>query len=606
MNTTDISRKDFLSGALASLGLGFLGGRSLFAVPPGWTPQGALKLTFGIVSDTHIRRPRNDEGVYYFWQGLTDKHLRNAFAYFKRENVDAVMHCGDWADRGSVKEIEAHKTAWDDIFTPNGTINGKKVETLFVTGNHDFFQEDKWTLPENMISLPRQDANGNMVDGVKYHMERIWGETYEDVWHKIINGYHFFGYGYRSEETMATYEGDGKEYDLLTINGLRMAELIRRTREDPTYEKYDQNFDSRPFFTTTHIRPIRYNRHVPLAISNALGAAEGEFRKGLFFFGHGHRSIADWPAIEWLGGTSCYPAIQCTTLAADKLAYFPKWPRAKTTGGEGNTPVFAQGFGDGTADGENDIANHGMLVKVYTDAIVIHRVDFSCDVFGTDSNLDHHCSSLGPDWVLPLEDVNPGGQSDHPFTRNNLTEVIGAPEFRGNAELGVYWEEESVRIVIPKADGNLFGNEADGYSGSRVYGYNVEVLGTGGVLRRNVYADGYNLGIGYEPNGGVTTVVINYSELPKGNDLTFRVWPCSSLATRGKPIDRTEKCIRVCVTKSVPNVGRDARFVLTDGANLADDAKIVPECPPWVKRVCVEDGEIVAYTRPIGATVNVK
>ena len=101
---------------------------------------------------------------------MTDKHLRNAFAYFKRENVDAIMHCGDWADRGSVKEIEAHKTAWDEIFTPNGTINGKKVETLFVTGNHDLFQDSSWTLPENMISLPRQDANGNMVDGVKYHM----------------------------------------------------------------------------------------------------------------------------------------------------------------------------------------------------------------------------------------------------------------------------------------------------------------------------------------------------------------------------------------------------------------------------------------------------
>ena len=101
MNKKGISRKDFLQGALASMGLGFLGGRRLFAVPPGWTPSGPVRLTFGVVSDTHMRT--NYDTQYTppgFWRTCTDVRFRNALKFFRDQSVDAVMHCGDWADRG--------------------------------------------------------------------------------------------------------------------------------------------------------------------------------------------------------------------------------------------------------------------------------------------------------------------------------------------------------------------------------------------------------------------------------------------------------------------------------------------------------------------------
>ena len=67
-----------------------------------------------------------------------------------------------------------------------------------------------------------------------------------------------------------------------------------------------------------------------------------------------------------------------------------------------------------------------------------------------------------------------------------------------------------------------------------------ELLGGDGTkLKKSVYARGYCMGIGYEPEGGVTTLEIPKSELPAGKRLIVVVRPCSSLATRGKPITTT-------------------------------------------------------------------
>ena len=63
----------------------------------------------------------------------------------------------------------------------------------------------------------------------------------------------------------------------------------------------------------------------------------------------------------------------------------------------------------------------------------------------------------------------------------------------------------------------------------------------GWKLKKSVYARGYCMGIGYEPEGGVTTLEIPQSELPAGKRLAIAVRPCSSLATRGNPITTTLK-----------------------------------------------------------------
>ena len=85
------------------------------------------------------------------------------------------------------------------------------------------------------------------------------------------------------------------------------------------------------------------------------------------------------------------------------------------------------------------------------------------------------------------------------------------------------------KVDIPLADGN---------PESRVYAYDVAVAGAEGEpkLFKSVYAAGCNMGIGHEPNGGMTTLNIPVRQLPKGDSLTFAVRPLSSLGTAGCPI----------------------------------------------------------------------
>ena len=86
-----------------------------------------------------------------------------------------------------------------------------------------------------------------------------------------------------------------------------------------------------------------------------------------------------------------------------------------------------------------------------------------------------------------------------------------------------------LRVRIPLADGN---------PDSRVYAYEVVVIGEAGSkkLFKAVYAAGCNMGIGHEPNKGVTTLEIPKAELPPGKTLTIAASPLPSLGTKGKAI----------------------------------------------------------------------
>ena len=155
--------------------------------------------------------------------------------------------------------------------------------------------------------------------------------------------------------------------------------------------------------------------------------------------------------------------------------------------------------------------------------------------------------------MLPLGEFEP-----HPFSRDELKMVVGEPEFGKKAKLEVSLDrinkidkiknrgrglrgnnpdnpvnpvkkEPALRIKIPMADGN---------PDSRVYAYNVVVVGDDPKARlfKNVFFSGVNSGMGHEPDGGVTKVDILNSALPAGKKLTIAVRPVSSLGTKGKAI----------------------------------------------------------------------
>ena len=558
MRTADVTRKEFLKGAAALAGFSAFGGRPVFAAPQDWKPKKKPKLVFGVVSDTHLRTQYGGKKFYeHNGVKMDNAALKLLFQYYKRANVDAVLHCGDVTDCGLIREMEFYKQTWDEVF------DGKvKPVSMIATGNHDVDCEGG-AMPINLSRSLAKSFDPEVCKTVRlrFHlkesMERIWGEPYEDSWHKTVKGYHFFGFGWKNaSDTAREYHGkiyhdspmEGKKCGLDAQKGLWMAELVRREREAGRLDPMT------PFFVANHCAMDSLDRYTKPGIIHAsvaagLGVPPGQSCNGLGFFGHGHRSLADCK-FYWFPN-ACFPSVQCSTLAA--------W---KSHGGEGWCPLFAKGFGNGKVvnNDEVDHANHALLVRVYDNAVVLHRVWVS-------ARPDPVCASLGHSFVLPL---NWGAGSEaqagkgaramerHPLRPENLGKTIGSPEFPPKAKLEVSLDrvdkvaaakssapgqknpadpanpvqsESVLRIRIPKADGN---------PKSRMYGYNIVVAGEDGTkVRKNSYARGYCMGEGHEPNNGVTQVSIPQSELPAGKRLSIAVRPCSALASRGKPLTTT-------------------------------------------------------------------
>ncbi len=367
----------------------------------------------------------------------------------------------------------------------------------------------------------------------------------------------------------------------------------------PTRAANPEAFDSKPFFTVMHATP--YN----------IGHLLAPYGNGICFFGHGHYNLTHRGDIfEFLGSEQ----ESCFAIRGGMMK--------RNYGSLGAKPGFATGWGNGLVQGYGNEAfemDHGWLVKVYDDKIVLHPVDFTC-IFNSNANgrtvkdanlayANHHCAPLGPDFVLPLVSWN-HAKATHPLTRANLVQeetLAGPPQFSPGAKLTARFDDDAVRLYIPLADGNVTLNADGTMTGTRAVGYNVEVSASGGTYKSSVWGKDNFVGVGQEPNGGETVFKLSYNELPKGGTITFRVWPRSSLGLRGLPIEEiVERGIVVSLEKTVPNVNRNARFVLTNGAHLPPDTKISVDPVPWVERVVVEDGEIVAYTRPVGSTVGVK
>ena len=252
----------------------------------------------------------------------------------------------------------------------------------------------------------------------------------------------------------------------------------------------------KPFFILSHAR-----NHF------ACNARLKAFPNAIAFFGHWHQSNADWKSIYYDSFGSFFPNIEIGACRAedggndlDHDEEASKGLRAKADKGE--EKIHKAGFP----------SRQAMIVNVYDDMVVFERHEVG------------EGGKLGPDWVLPL-----GASSPSPFSRAELTKTVGSPEFGAKAKLETQKVSGNLRIKIPMADGN---------PDSRVYAYNVVVVGDDPKARlfKNVFFSGVNSGIGHEPNRGVTTVDVLQSQLPAGKTLTIAVRPISSLGTKGKAI----------------------------------------------------------------------
>ena len=473
------TREEFIKGALSASGFLALPG-GLFSAPAGWKPKKKPNLVFGILSDTHLQTG---------WDGKTPHggypltYVTNAMKLFRKRNIDAFMHLGDMAHRGKNAEAQYHRDIFDRFF-PRGKrpLDKRKVEKLLVVGNHELYGDavggpGAWA--PNIWKDPDERKKHVLCGDLPRYWEQIWGEKYEDCWHKEVNGYHFFGRHWETEEA-------------------KLAEFIKEKAEALSLK------GTKPFFILSHAR-----HHF------AFFKALKDFPNAVAFFGHWHMSNADWKTIFFdKYGFAFFPSIQVGACRMDGANVLDA--KERVTKGD----VFMEEVEKKSAWSETEKpSRQAMIVNVYDDMVVFERHEVGLG------------GKLGPDWVLPLGEFKP-----HPFTRNELKKVIGEPQFGKKAKLEVKLEKKAegkdLKISIPLADGN---------PASRVFAYDVVIVGEDRKARmfKSVYFEGCNVAPGREPNNGITEVELPVAELPAGKNLTIAIRPISSLGTKGKSIGTT-------------------------------------------------------------------
>ena len=466
-----MNRREFAKGGLAALGFLALDGLPVFAAPAGFKPKKKPNLAFGILSDTHLMVEWDGKSLY---RTMTLDYVRNAFKLFKERNVDAFLHLGDAAHRAADRELEFHRELFEEVFGKSGG-----PVKLLVPGNHEWF--DCRDMHQKIWS-DWQDHS--LVCDFPRLWGRAWGVQFEEMWHKEVNGYHFFGRDWNVDE-------------------IKFADFILSNAESCGLK------GKKPFFVLSH------RRH-HFGFCHALR----EYPNAIAFFGHWHQSNADYKTIYYDSFGGFFPSIEVGACRYD--------------GGNaldvGHESVLKEKFAASGETGEqkeqdwhtNKVpSRQAMVVNIYDDFVMFERHEVG------------QGGKLGPDWVLPLKwrekkDAN-GEPFKHPFSHDMLARRIGSPEFPPKAKLEIGKMADALNLTIPLADGN---------PKSRVFAYDVVAIGDDPAKKffKSAYFEGVNLGIGHEPDGGITKVELPMAELPAGKNLTIAVRPISSLGTKGKAI----------------------------------------------------------------------
>ena len=209
-----MNRRQFIGGAFALAGAAAWAG----------SVRGEPALKVGVLSDVHVSPPD------MFKSADAIKKFEDTLAFFKRENVDAVLIAGDLTNDGLVRELQTVADAWKKVF---GAID-RGPEKVFVTGNHEIVYYNS-AKRKGDFSNPRY-ADGLYRD-VRKNWKAVFGEEWSPLFVKTVKGYSFVG--------------------RIGLNGMtkrRFALFLRRTRRS-------SQTASRFFMFSTPIRRLRVTVH---------------------------------------------------------------------------------------------------------------------------------------------------------------------------------------------------------------------------------------------------------------------------------------------------------------------------------------------------------
>ena len=463
---TNTNRRNFLGGLAASLALG--GCRT-----PWWYGERPA-LMFGVISDIHVTTPESTA------------EFRRALAYFRDRGVDAVLVAGDLADWGLKSGLKAVADAWFDVFPDNRAPDGRTVEKLFVTGNHDF---DGWwygdmTLDMHVQGYCEDEACARL--GMKACWEEAFREPYADIRSRTVKGFTFV-----SSEWHVDGKEDGDEAVAKWL-GEHAAELK----------------GEKPFF---------YFRHSPLANTvsssrTAKGAvltdAFRQFPNAVTFNGHTHWTLNDERSI-WQE--------EFTAVSIPSMSY-TSMPRGYENGSDSRRADSKLGMRRlPSRDGREEA--QGYVVSVYADRMELERRDF-----------EHMCEAAAP-WVVPL-----GAGRAKPYEFGTHAAATPVPQFPADAAVKTYVTNTDTR----NARWTIFMTlefPAAAAEGGRVYDYEVraEMEADGAVVAtKRFLSPGFYKLPGAEPAS--LKFHFDAMDLPERGRYRLKVYPRNCFGACGRPI----------------------------------------------------------------------
>ena len=465
-----------------SFAAGLLGACGGFFLPAGAFGAGARtpRLRMGVLSDIHLRTGAPERTELF----------RRALTHYRTRGADAVMIAGDIADSGRISELKLCADTWYDVFPNDRAPDGRKVEKLFVYGNH-CVRAWQWGKGYNDPNQPMEERKKDAI-GFGENRATAWRELFHEeyapIWLKRVCGYAVIGAHWNDGEGGMPIEAFMKAH---------AAEI------DP----------SKPFFFTQHAHPCD-----TCFGSWAWGHDDGRttralspFPNAVAFSGHSHYTLTDERTV-WQGA---FTSVNTSSLFNSSLDY------ALRENASGN----AQGYcGEKRPRRMEKLfarrdGKQGLFMTVYDDCLVLERRDFGVSM------------SLGDDWVLPLSVA-----VEKPFAYATRRAARTAPEFPPKAEVTVAAKPgekggQFIAVSFP---------HAETHANCRVFEYEVTAtLVEDGVdlvqAQRRVIAPDFNMPdlAAYHRSG---QCVFASEDLPLKGTYVFSVRPIECFGHKGAAI----------------------------------------------------------------------
>ena len=465
-----LTRREFVGGMIAS--------GSAAAFPHCAFASAQPNLRFGVASDIHIG-------------GKPDaaERAERVLRWFASEKVDAVLCPGDIAHSGNIRELEAFADVWHRVFQGNG----KQVELMIATGNHDV---DAWggrwkNFTEEKMLAERFNYKGNP----EKTWQRLFNQKWELIWRCEVKGYTFIGSQWSS---------------------------LKPPIEDYFKAHAAELRGAKPFFYCQHEHP-KGTCHGKYSMGDDRGEsvrALSSFPNAVAFTGHSHCAISDERTV-WQGaftsiGAGCLHEGAGGFNYDNVTAYWHPSYRKK----------FMCSMADPKSYGGDAKGGGCELVEVFDDYLVVHRQSLD---FGR---------PIGPAWTVPIP-----ARKNGPFDFDLRSAHRTAPQFASDAKISANFcpNGHGLEGVAHKGEPCIYVSfpRAKTVDGCRVFDYLVEATAEGmdsPAVRKLIAA-----GFAYpEENADIPgECLFSAAELPTGKPIRFVVTPRECFGIAGRPLVST-------------------------------------------------------------------